>query len=197
MDQETLFTGSKWTILEALAESRKAPLELARDAKTSMANVSQQLRLLEMAGIVSSERIPNRDRGQPRILYGLKNPTAFIILTAPGSASKGTVSLDAFRHALLSTWLLEGPDRITAEKFVVQNQELFQHVRAFGLDKRDTAKQLFVLILNDDTPKKASADFRPKDSVSILTEAQAKRPGHEYTTLYDPHRLLIRRREKE
>ena len=60
MDHETLFTASKWHILKQLETQPRSPLELARICETSIANVSQQLRLLEMAGLVKTKRVSNR-----------------------------------------------------------------------------------------------------------------------------------------
>ena len=71
MDQETLYTAAKWDILQHLADRKLSPIELSRLTGGSLANISQQLRLLDMAGIVQSERVSNRDRGQPRVLYSL------------------------------------------------------------------------------------------------------------------------------
>ena len=90
MDQETLFTGSKWDILKLLEGKEMSPIELAKESGTSMANISQQLRFLEMAGIVKSKRISNRDKGQPRIMYSLTGENSFLIMVTPGFVEKKT-----------------------------------------------------------------------------------------------------------
>ncbi|HIH23981.1 TPA: helix-turn-helix transcriptional regulator, partial [Candidatus Woesearchaeota archaeon] len=71
MDHETLFTATKWEILKQLETGERSPVELAKAMQSSIANVSQQLRLLEMAGLVTSRRISNRDKDKPRILYSI------------------------------------------------------------------------------------------------------------------------------
>jgi predicted transcriptional regulator len=81
MEQETLFTASKWEILKLLESGPLSPIELASLSRTSVANVSQQLRLLEIAGLVTSERVPNRDKGQPRILYSIAGNSCYMIST--------------------------------------------------------------------------------------------------------------------
>jgi predicted transcriptional regulator len=90
MEQETLFTSAKWNILKALALEKKSPLELAEIANTSMSNISQSLRFLELANIVKSERISNRDKGQPRVVYSLANDNAYLIITAEGLVEKNS-----------------------------------------------------------------------------------------------------------
>ena len=88
MEQETLFTASKWDILKILSSGSKSPLQLAKLSNTSVANISQQLRLLEMAGLVQSKRISNRDKGQPRLLYSLAGNHSFLIASTQDFVDK-------------------------------------------------------------------------------------------------------------
>ena len=53
MDQETLYTATKWDILKLLEGQQLSPIEISKIAGSSLANVSQQLRLLEMAGLAA------------------------------------------------------------------------------------------------------------------------------------------------
>jgi DNA-binding transcriptional regulator GbsR (MarR family) len=81
MEIESLFTGTKWTILTYLSQSSYSPLELAEKLNTTIANISQQLRLLEAYGIVKSVKVPNVEKGKPRIQYSLSNDLAYLIFT--------------------------------------------------------------------------------------------------------------------
>ncbi|MFH1174196.1 MAG: helix-turn-helix domain-containing protein [archaeon] len=107
MEQETLFTSSKWDILQSLGSGEKSPIELAKSSKTSVANISQQLRLLELAGFVSSRRISNRDKDKPRILYNLKGNNSFFIISSPGFVSKKFFNLTPRQKAIARIWFLE------------------------------------------------------------------------------------------
>jgi DNA-binding HxlR family transcriptional regulator len=111
MDQENLFTSTKWPILQALSSGKKSPLELSMLCKTSIANISQQLRLLELANIVRVERIPNRDKGQPRILYSLTSNTSFLIACMDGLVEKKFLVLNPIQKATLAIWLTTEPSR--------------------------------------------------------------------------------------
>ena len=59
MELETLFTEQKWNILKSLSEGKFSPLQLANRSNTTIANISQQLRLLEAAELVKKEKIKN------------------------------------------------------------------------------------------------------------------------------------------
>ena len=72
MELEGLFSGTKWDILRLIAKEPRNPLELARVLGTSIANISQQLRLLEAAGLVRKEKVSNRERGKP--VKRVRNP---------------------------------------------------------------------------------------------------------------------------
>lgn len=104
MEQETLFTSSKWEILKLLEKGSASPIELASLSRTSVANVSQQLRLLEMAGLVKSERISNRDKGQPRILYSLAGNSCYMISTASNFVNKKHHTMSDFNKIILKIW---------------------------------------------------------------------------------------------
>jgi len=57
MEQEQLFTAAKWGILEALSKRNMSPLELSAYVDSSLANISQSLRMLELAGIVKTDPV--------------------------------------------------------------------------------------------------------------------------------------------
>ena len=104
MEQETLFTASKWEILKLLERGPASPIELASLSRTSVANVSQQLRLLEMAGLVTSERVPNRDKGQPRILYSIAGNSSYLISTSNNFVDKKLHPMSDFNKIILKIW---------------------------------------------------------------------------------------------
>ncbi len=107
MDTETLFTATKWEILKILEETPSAPIEIAQKLGSSLANVSQQLRLLEMAGLITSERVPNRDKGQPRVIYRLAGNLSYMIATTDNFVDKKVVQLSERNKAVLRIWFLE------------------------------------------------------------------------------------------
>jgi len=88
MEIESLFTGTKWTILTYLSQNSYSPLELAEKLNTTIANISQQLRLLEAYGIIKSVKVPNVEKGKPRIQYSLSNDLAYLIFTFNKSINK-------------------------------------------------------------------------------------------------------------
>jgi len=107
MDHETLFTATKWDILKCLEKGPQSPIELSKSLSSSLANVSQQLRLLEMAGVVSSKRIANRDKDKPRILYSIAGNLSYLIATSENFVDKKLLSLSDRNKVILRIWFLE------------------------------------------------------------------------------------------
>jgi DNA-binding transcriptional regulator GbsR (MarR family) len=109
MEMETMFTEQKWNILRCLSEQRHSPIQLAEKLNTSIANISQQLRLLETANLVKKEKIPNRDRGKPRTLFSLSKNYAYLISAMDGFAGKRLLELTDYQKFILKVWLLDNP----------------------------------------------------------------------------------------
>jgi hypothetical protein len=155
MEQETLYTSSKWDILKALELSSKSPIDLAKEANTSLANVSQQLRLLELAGIVKSERIPNRDKGQPRILYSLSGNNSYLLITSPEFVNKKSMLLQQHQIELMKIWFCEDVSlHYYMEKCYWNNEEKFFGLKILAFDYTDS--QNIKIPVNEDFAEKKS-----------------------------------------
>ncbi len=134
MELETLFTASKWEILKLLAQEPLSPLELAARSSTSIANISQQLRLLEMAGLVVSERIPNRDKGLPRLKYRLAADQSFLIATANDFVEKKLLKLSDYNKVILRIWFHDDPEvRYALEKAFWSVEHRLPEMRTLGV----------------------------------------------------------------
>jgi predicted transcriptional regulator len=107
MDHETLFTATKWDILKTLERGAQSPIEIAKQLNSSLANISQQLRLLEMAGVVTSKRVSNRDKDKPRILYSLAGNLSYLIATSDKFVDKKLLSLSERNKVVLHIWFLD------------------------------------------------------------------------------------------
>jgi predicted transcriptional regulator len=117
MEHETLFTATKWDILKLLEKGPQSPLEISKALGSSLANVSQQLRLLEMAGVVKAKRVANRDKDKPRMLYSLAGDISYLIATSDNFVDKKLLNLTDRNKVILRIWFLENTDlRYALEK---------------------------------------------------------------------------------
>ena len=106
MELEQLFTDQKWNILFHLSTGEFSPLQLAHKTNTTISNISQQLRLLEAAGLVKKKKISNRDKGKPRVLFTLTDDYAYLISITKNFASKRLLALTDYHKAILKIWSL-------------------------------------------------------------------------------------------
>lgn len=107
MDLETLLTGTKWEIIELIAENPSSSTELAKDLKTTVANISQQVRLLETAGLVNKKKTGSGKPGKPRVLFSLSHDFAFITIFTKGYSEKRLIKIDNKQREVLKKVLEE------------------------------------------------------------------------------------------
>ena len=103
MDIETLLTGTKWEIIEKLAEKPTSPMELAKYLNTSLANISIQLRLLQTIGIIDKKKITSRAPGKPRALFSISDDYAMISIITEGLAKKRLLKINSKQKEALKT----------------------------------------------------------------------------------------------
>ncbi|RME52011.1 ArsR family transcriptional regulator, partial [Candidatus Woesearchaeota archaeon] len=162
MEQENLFTASKWDILKLLAEQARSPIELARIANTSVANISQQLRLLEMAGLVSSKRVPNRDKGQPRVLYSLAGNYSYLIATTSDFVDKKLLQLSMYNKVILRIWFLDNPkQRYFLEKLFWNLEEHLPTIEELHVETTTENPLRILIVTNPQALHKAQTTFQP------------------------------------
>lgn len=198
MDHETLFTGSKWDILKLLESRKMSPIELAKQSNTSMANISQQLRFLEMAGIVTSERLSNRDKGKPRILYSLSGNKSFLISVAPGFVDKGMKELNDRTKAILKIWFYENKEhQYCLEKAFTNLDKYIEEIDAVAVDTSTTSPIIMAIVTSNGLMKKDFPDIKVTNSDGQTNTIRYKlvRPnwvkeGNGYYSIYDPKSLF-------
>lgn len=193
MEQETLFTAAKWNLLKALATSPKSPMELADEAKTSVSNISQSLRFLELAGIVNSERVSNRDKGLPRVMYSLNGDNAYIIATSNNFVEKKQIALDIPKKIRLRIWFYENKSfHPYLEKAIDHIENHIENLEGIYFDT--TSNDMKIILLAKDSKskkeiKEISVDYQGasrKIKFSYSEASAIKSAGSNYYTLYDP-----------
>ncbi len=101
MELEGILTGTKWDIIEILANKPSSPSELAKILGTTIANISPQLRLLQTAGLVKKQRTGTGKPGKPRMLFSLSDSYALIIVMSKGFAKKKLVRISRKQKEVL------------------------------------------------------------------------------------------------
>ncbi|MGV8141649.1 MAG: ArsR/SmtB family transcription factor [Candidatus Woesearchaeota archaeon] len=197
MEHETLFTSSKWDILKCLEAGKKSPLDLAKETNTSVANISQQLRLLELAGLVKNERISNRDKGMPRILYSIADDTSFIVASTPGFVNKKFLKLQDYQKCTLKMWFLDNLNlQRYVERFFWTIEKNLDKIEVIAMDAKDFSNVKVSLITNNPELKKLKdtaieGQFGTvKFSMSFIKEQDAKKLLSNHYIIHDPKNIV-------
>jgi hypothetical protein len=206
MEQETLFTASKWDILKILSSGSKSPIQLAKMSSTSVANISQQLRLLEMAGLVQSKRISNRDKGQPRLLYSLVGNHSFLIASTQDFVDKKLLKLSEYNKVILKIWFLDNP------KLHYYLEKAFWHIEE-SLGENDAlffengnSDDISLIIISDNPELKRAlkkTSIKSPEGVSktvlfnVKSRSELKKLPSAWYALYDPSNLLSLKKSED
>lgn len=201
MEHETLFTASKWDILKLLADQSLSPIELAKRSNTSVANVSQQLRLLEMAGLVKSERISNRDRGQPRILYSLAGNHSYLIASTNDFVEKKRLQLSHINKIVLRIWFFEQQQyQYYLEKAFWNIEKELLKIDAIAIDESSPTN---FIIFTRETLKLSPVTVTSPDGTSMKVSFQTTHSDHpdvgtkQLYTIYDPAGVITQMGKEE
>jgi predicted transcriptional regulator len=125
MDVDLLTAKAKWAVLEKIAKSESSPLEVAKELNTSAANISTQLRYLELADIVKKRRVSNAQAGKPRMLYSLKKNVMLVMAASQNLHMRQIVEMDAQKETILRIWLLAKSVQAPLTKLYITQSALF------------------------------------------------------------------------
>lgn len=191
MQFDGLFTDQRWNILQHLATQKYSPMELSKITKTTSANISQQLRLLEMARIVKKERVATRDKGKPRMLFSLSNEFFYVVTLMKNRADKRFLNLTEHQRAILSIWLMENTgNRYILEKLYWKLEPFFSKIKVIAVHQGKDLQE--VLIVSDDLKeleKKLFFKEFEKVKINFIPEKGLQKYAG-LLPLYDPEHIL-------
>jgi predicted transcriptional regulator len=197
MEQETLFTSSKWDILKCLEAGKRSPIDLAKETNTSVANISQQLRLLELAGFVKSERISNRDKGLPRILYSVSDNHSYIVASTPGFVDKKFLTLQEYQKCTLRIWFLDNSAlQRYIERFFWTIEKHLEKIDVITIDAKEFSNVKVGIVTNNMDLKKLKdisidgANGLVKFSIAFVKEQDVKKSLSNQYIIHDPKNLI-------
>jgi predicted transcriptional regulator len=123
-------------------------MELAESLKTTSANISQQLRLLELAGLVKSEKTRESDKKKPRVMYALADDYSYVVMCTQRLASKKLLPLSTYHNFILKSMLFENYED---HKYLGQLYHvLHEYLNSLDLVAVDnTSEKLSVLVVGE------------------------------------------------
>lgn len=147
---EELLANNKWQLLKEIASESQSPTELAEKTKTSISNVTQQLKLLEAYALVRREKEQEKNSiGKPKTIYTLNHEFVHATLLKHGKAEKKLFKIEGFGRMLFNMlFLTSTEDAFFILKFIIKHEELSKKCKAIGLIR--TGKETIELFLITD-----------------------------------------------
>ncbi len=139
MTFDQLLSGSRWEILKELARQPQSTTELAKTLHTSAAHISQQLKQLELAGVVQRNRTKKQ---RVHYTYSIAREMYSVTHVSSYRAEKKDFSADPMQ--MFIAVLLTMPHALPLVTFLLSKQELTRRFIAIGVLDRQRP-ELFVL----------------------------------------------------
>jgi hypothetical protein len=162
-NNDSEFAGSKWLILKELSAKPSSPKQLAERLNTTIANMSQQLKLLDAYGYVKKNRVDRGKEGRKnrnsRILFSINKNLILLTSIQPASVTRKEIKPTPENIFFSALMLLEFKEEyLFLSKFYIDNQKLFGLIDAlFYL--RTEKDDIHLLVLTEDL-----AEFRETKS---------------------------------
>ncbi len=170
MEFLNFLTGSKYKIIVELTKKPQSASDIAKTLKTSIANISQQLKLLEAYGIIKKEREePSAGPGKPKIFYEIKKEQTYIISLKKDSLKK--IKLPVFWGYDLfinMAEILDPRDQYFVPKFCFYTEDILKLCTGIALIK-STGQAIEFLLFTDQLEK-----IRKEYSNVILKDLEGK-----------------------
>ncbi len=107
MNFDSFLVSPRWEILQILAKSPSSPTELAVKLETTVAYVSQQLKLLDAAGLITKTKTGSSEKGKPRFLFELSKEIIYLATLSEGISEKKVIQVNDYHRTILKLWLVK------------------------------------------------------------------------------------------
>ena len=173
MEYSAILTDSRWAIIKELSKKELSPSEIAKKTHTSVANISQQIRLLEAYGIVKKKRkISDNKSGKPRTTYGIAKDIVETTIISPTQCERKNFDLNFLQKAILNSWayLKQGNDDFFL-RFIVPTDDIINKCLAIGLVKENGESFELLLLTKEEHLK----EIRDKYSNQEISNSEGEK----------------------
>ncbi len=158
MELDSFLASPRWEILKIISDKPSSPIEIAEKTKTTVSFVSQQLKLLEAAQIVSKEKTGAFEKGKPRNLFSISKDILYFTILTKGFGDKRSLNLEEYQKALLKTWLLNNKSiQSFLEDLLFKIKDDFNEIHAILIDEKKANPSLVIFV--DDKKLQQTIEF--------------------------------------
>lgn len=145
MEIDSFLASPRWDILKIIIQKPSSPMEIAKQLEITNSFVSQQLKLLEAAGLVKKQKTGAFERGKPRSLFSISEESVYLVPLAKNSPDKKLLPLTREHKAIINIWCLEDKKiQIILQKFFWQIQNYLDKITAITLYTKPAISKLYI-----------------------------------------------------
>ncbi len=195
MEADIFFSEPRWKILEILTTVPSSPLEISKKLNTSVAYISQQLKLLEAAKFIFKTKTGKSDKGQARNLYEISKEFVFITSLIRGHPAKKLVYLSSHHKTILKIWLLENAEsHYFIEKLYWKLESDLKDIKSILVEKSKNSGKIQVIIISDSKTLKLKISSYLKDlnnqiECTVIGSDNKKSSKIDFISIYDQESL--------
>lgn len=146
MELDSFLSSPRWEILRMIIQKPSSPMEIAKELETTNSFISQQLKLLEAAGIVKRKRTGAVEKGKPRTLFSISQESVYLVPLAKGIYKKKFLPLSRENKVVLKIWTLEDPKlHPILEKFFWKIQEYLDDIDAIVVHLESFSLKVYII----------------------------------------------------
>ncbi|OYT35821.1 hypothetical protein B6U91_02390 [Candidatus Pacearchaeota archaeon ex4484_71] len=170
MDFNNFLVASKWDILKILSKKPASPIEIAEELGTTVSYVSQQLKILDAAGLITKYKTGFIEKGKPRNLFSVREDLAYLVLLTKGFGDQKLLGLTPEKECILKTWMVGDPSIHTPSiNFFLSLSPYWKNILAIYVVDKKFSK---IFIVSDDSSLKQkflsfSSKFFPKSNLNF------------------------------
>jgi len=195
MDFDSFLSSPRWEVLQILAEKPSSPVEIAEKLNTTVSYASQQLKLLDAAGIVVKKRTGAAKRGKPRSLFNISNELLYLTALTRDFSEKKLIKITEHHKAILKIWMLEDASlHYYFEKIFWKLSEDLGELEGIFINKEGAVPEF--IIVSDSKKLKSKIEsfvknFEKTIQISFIQKNQLKKFSRDFLVfLHDPLNLI-------
>jgi len=193
MDFDSFLTYPRWEILQIIAEKPSSPVEIAKKLNTTVSYVSQQLKLLDAAGLLVKKKTGAAEKGKPRTLFNLSNELLYFSVLTNKFSEKKLIYLTDYHRTIIKIWLLNDSSfHYYIEKLFWKLEEDLSEIEGIFIGIKANTN---IIIVSESKKLKSKIDSFIKNigkniDYSFVSKNQLKKFLGEFVSLYDPENLF-------
>ncbi|MBR9705116.1 ArsR family transcriptional regulator [Candidatus Pacearchaeota archaeon] len=189
MELDSFLTESKWQILKIIAKNPSSPVIISKIIKTSVAYVSQQLKILEAANIVTKKRTGAVDKGKPRSVYSISQDFVYLTILTKENPTKKKLTPNNHQKVTLNIWAIDNSDiHYYLEKLYWKLESHIKNINGIYLDSNHDKPKVIILSNNkkiNDITKTFLKENNKIIDIEIMQDSKSNKIENNFYTIFE------------